>query len=68
MSGHRSFVVEQMGPSPICSQTAAYKCTVVGSFQLPVTQTFEVDSKGKKWEIQVATEAPTPIQPMCRKG
>jgi hypothetical protein len=67
MSGHRSFIVEQMAPSSSCS-SAQYKCTVVGTFNLPVTHAFEVDSKGKTWEVHLAMEAPTPTQPMCRKG
>jgi hypothetical protein len=67
MSGHRSFVVEQMASSSPCSQ-AQYKCTVVGTFNLPVTAKFEVDSKDKKWEVHLAADRPTPVQPMCRKG
>ena len=67
MSGHRSFVVEQMASSSPCA-AALYKCTVVASFNLPVTQQFEVDSQDKKWEIHLAPERPTPTQPMCRKG
>jgi hypothetical protein len=67
MSGHRSFVVEQTPPASSCAQKTAYNCTVSGTFNLPITHKFEVDTKGRKWEVLLSTEAPSPMQPMCRK-
>ncbi len=66
---HRSFIVEQMAPSSPCSGKTAYKCTVVSpEFQLPIQHPFEVESKGKAWEVAPAMEPPTPVEPMCRKA
>jgi hypothetical protein len=66
---HRSFIVEQLPPSSPCTGKTNYRCTVVSpSFNLPIPHKFEVDSKGKTWEVELATKPPTPIEPICRKG
>lgn len=65
---HRHFLVLQGSPTSTCSGPQ-YKCTVVSSrYNLPVQQPFEVDSKGKVWEIHLGTQPPQPIEPMCRKS
>jgi hypothetical protein len=65
---HRSFIVEQLPSSSPCS-SAIYKCTVVSPwFGLPIPHAFEVESKGKTWQVHLAMEAPTPAQPTCKKG
>jgi hypothetical protein len=66
---HRSFIVEQMPPSAPCNQKTVYKCTIVSrTLSLPITHTFDVESKGKTWKVALAMEAPTPVEPMCKKG
>jgi hypothetical protein len=66
---HRSFIVEQMQSSSSCTPKPVYKCTVVSpSFGLPIPHAFEGKSKGKTWQVHLAMEAPTPIEPMCRKS
>lgn len=66
---HRSFIVEQMPPSSMCSGKTVYNCTVVSPvFRLPIQQPFEVDSKGKRWKVALAMHPPTPMPPTCRKG
>lgn len=69
MHMHRYFTVMEMAPSSPCAQKSTYTCTVVSpSFPLPIPQKFEVDSKGKKWEVHLGMEAPTPAEPMCKKA
>lgn len=64
---HRSFIVEQMPPSGACAQKVVYKCTVVSrAFSLPITHTFDVESKGKTWKVTLAMHTPAPVQPMCK--
>jgi hypothetical protein len=66
---HRSFIVEALPPSSPCSGKTVYNCTVVSpSFILPIPHKFEVESKGKTWEVALAAEAPNPVEPMCRKS
>lgn len=66
---HRSFVVEMMPPSSTCAGKTNYQCTVTSPhFNLPIPHKFEVDSKGKTWEVTLAMEAPQPMPPMCNKG
>ena len=67
---HRSFIVEQMPPSSPCSQPkTAYKCTVVSrAFNLPITHTFDVESKGQTSKVALAMEKPTPVEPMCKSS
>ncbi len=66
---HRSFIVEQMPPSSMCSGKTVYTCTAVSpEFRLPIQQPFEVDSKGKTWKVALAMHPPTPMPPMCPKG
>jgi hypothetical protein len=66
---HRSFIVEQLPPAAPCTQKPVYKCTVVSpNFKLPIPHKFEVESKGKTWEVQLALEPPQPIEPICRKS
>lgn len=66
---HRSFTVEQMGQSSSCSGKTMYKCTVVSpNFRLPMQHKFEVESKGKTWEVELGAQAPQPMEPMCRKS
>lgn len=67
---HRSFIVEQAPPSSPCKQPkTAYNCTVVSrAFSLPITHTFDVESKGKTWKVALAMEKPTPVEPMCKTG
>jgi hypothetical protein len=66
---HRSFIVEQMAPSSACSGKTMYKCTVVSpTFNLPMQHKFEVESKGKTWEVELGMHAPQPMEPMCKKG
>src|SRR5579863_9422541 len=66
---HRSFIVEQMGPSTPCSGKTMYKCTVASpNFNLPIPHKFEVESKGKTWEVMLAAHAAQPMEPMCGKG
>jgi len=69
MHMHRYFTVLQMAPSSPCAQKSLYTCTVVSpSFPLPIPETFEADSKGKKWEVHLGMHAPEPVEPMCKKG
>ncbi len=69
LHGHRYFVVEQLPQSSPCTQKTIYNCTVVSpSFPLPIPHKFEVKSKGKTWEVQLAMHPPNPIEPICRKG
>jgi hypothetical protein len=69
LHAHRYFLVEQLPSSSPCTQKTIYKCTVVSpSFPLPIPHRFEVESKGKTWEVQLAMKPPTPIEPICRKG
>lgn len=65
---HRSFIVEQMPPASPCSAPkTAYQCTVVSrAFSLPITHTFDVESKGKTSKVALAMEKPTPAEPMCK--
>jgi hypothetical protein len=66
---HRSFIVEELPSSSPCSGKTLYKCTVVSqNFILPITHKFEVDSKGKTWEVQLGMEPPQPTEPICRKA
>ncbi len=65
---NRSFVVEQMGPSPACKGPANYKCAVSASFMLPIEHKFDVFSKGYMWIVRLAMKPPTPIEPQCRKS
>ncbi|HEY1868758.1 MAG TPA: hypothetical protein VGG70_10725 [Candidatus Cybelea sp.] len=66
---HRSFVVEMMPPSSTCAGKTNYQCTVTSPhYNLPIPHKFEVDSKGKTWEVTLAMEAPQPMPPMCNKG
>jgi hypothetical protein len=65
---HRHFRVVQQAPTTICSGPQ-YKCTVVSpTYNLPVQQPFEVDSKGQTWKVHLTTQPPTPVPPICRKG
>ncbi|HET6276233.1 MAG TPA: hypothetical protein VFE16_09925 [Candidatus Cybelea sp.] len=65
---HRSFIVEQMPPSTTCSGKPAYKCTVMSpTFRLPIQHKFEVETKGKTWEVPLSMESPHPMEPMCGK-
>lgn len=65
---HRHFIVWQVPPSSPCTGPQ-YKCTVASpNYNLPVQQPFEVETKGKAWEIHLSMHAPEPIEPMCRKG
>ncbi|HEX3457634.1 MAG TPA: hypothetical protein VHR97_06720 [Candidatus Baltobacteraceae bacterium] len=69
MHMHRYFTVMEMAPSGVCAQKSLYTCTVVSpSFPLPIPTKFEADSKGKKWEVHLGTEAPAAAEPMCKKG
>ena len=66
---HRSFIVEMMAPSSTCVGKTLYKCTVVSpTFNLPIQHPFKVESKGKTWEAQLATEPSNPTLPTCAKG
>ncbi len=66
---HRSFIVEQLPPSSPCTGKTAYKCAVVSpTFQLPIPHKFEVESKGKTWEVTLPMASPSPMEPLCRKG
>lgn len=66
---HRSFIVEQMGPSSPCSGKTMYKCSVVSpNFNLPIPHKFEVESKGKTWDVALGAHAPQPIEPVCSKS
>ncbi|MBV9334231.1 MAG: hypothetical protein JO146_09500 [Candidatus Eremiobacteraeota bacterium] len=66
---HRSFIVEQMPPSGACAGKTMYKCSVVSpTFNLPMQHKFEVESKGKTWEVELGMHAPQPMEPMCKKG
>lgn len=66
---HRSFIVEQMPPASTCTQKTVYTCTVVSpNFQLPIPHKFEVETKGKTWEVPLSMESPHPMPPMCNKG
>jgi hypothetical protein len=47
----------------------AYKCTVVSpTFNLPIPHKFDVMTKGKTWEVTLASHAPAPLEPECRKS
>ncbi|HEV3092347.1 MAG TPA: hypothetical protein VGX91_12980 [Candidatus Cybelea sp.] len=65
----RHFLVVMRPPSGMCSQkTAMYNCWVESAtFRLPITQPFEVDSKGKQWKVHLTAHAPTPGTPACNK-
>ena len=66
---HRSFIVEMMPPSSTCAGKPNYQCTVVSpTFSLPIPHKFEVDSKGKTWEVTLAMHEPTAMPPTCNKG
>src|SRR5581483_10431352 len=54
MHTHRYFTVLQMAPSSPCAQKSQYTCAVISpAFPMPIPQTFEVDSKGKNWKVQL---------------
>lgn len=65
---HRSFIVEQMPGSSTCTGKTVYNCTVMSpNFRLPIPHKFDVESKGKTWEVTLGTTAPTTLPPMCAK-
>lgn len=66
---HRSFIVEALPPSSPCTGKTVYKCAVMSpNFKLPIPHKFEVESKGKTWEVALAMESPAPMEPACRKS
>lgn len=66
---HRSFVVEMMPPSGTCAGKTMYQCAVMSPhFNLPIPHKFEVESKGKTWEVTLSMHEPEPMQPTCNKG
>lgn len=66
---HRSFIVEMMPPSAMCSGKKNYQCTVASPhYNLPIPHKFEVDTKGKTYEVTLDMHEPQPMQPMCNKS
>jgi hypothetical protein len=66
---HRSFIIEQMPGPSTCTAKTEYHCTVMSpSFRLPIPHQFDVETKGKTWQVTMGAHAPEAIQPMCAKG
>lgn len=65
---HRSFIVEQMPGSSTCTGKTVYNCMVVSqNFMLPIPHKFDVETKGKTWEVTLGASAPSQVKPMCAK-